>query len=372
MLGIASGCGDDTRSATATVATFNLGLAAGFVAFSVERTPANVSAIAASDFDVMCLQEVWQTDDVQALIGAQGSPYTSSFWVDSSEQAGPPACTQEDVTDLLTCATTNGCDDAASGLAACVIANCGTQVGALDASNPECLTCLTSQLGTADANIPAIQQACVVEGSFRFTSEGRNGLLLLSAHPLTGTEALKLDSFLTRRYVLHAQVDLPGPGPTDVFCTHLTTEQPINYGGSSDSWTDENADQIARILTWIDSQATTQRVILMGDFNTGPPIATLAGVDSDNYAQLPAGGFANPYIEQQSDPACTFCESNTLIADTGGRVGVIIDHVLLRGLAGATLSAERTFDGLVEIETAEGAAQSHLSDHFGVSVSLTQ
>ena len=70
---LAGACGDKASFVTvSTVVTFNLGLADGFVPLARERLPVNVTAIAASDHDALCLREMRGKDDTNALIDAQG------------------------------------------------------------------------------------------------------------------------------------------------------------------------------------------------------------------------------------------------------------------------------------------------------------
>lgn len=373
-------CGDDDEDgeedasqqpAQATVATFNAGLIDGYVPLTRERQPAVVSAVADSDFDVMCMQEVWAVGDVEAIIDAEGTPYAHDYWVDSTQDIMPPQCTNEDLDDLLGCVTENECETDPEGLSACGVANCTPEIGRLSSSNEPCWLCIVSQLGV-DPTVDNIRHTCVEVGSYEYSAEGRNGLVLLSEHPMTLTESLELNSYITLRYVLHAQIDLPAVGATDVYCTHLTTRQSVPYFGDSESWEAENAAQITTTMEWIDETASTGQVIFMGDFNTGPETASWTGEDPENYALIPAAGYQSAYFAESADPPCTFCESNTLRTGADEREGKIIDHIFLSGFDGVAVTAQRIFDETVEITTDDGPQQSNISDHFGVAVTLTK
>src|SRR5262245_56122168 len=54
----------------ATIVTWNLGLAPGFVDFAAERAQLGAEAVAGLDADVVCLQEVWQEEDVAKVLAA--------------------------------------------------------------------------------------------------------------------------------------------------------------------------------------------------------------------------------------------------------------------------------------------------------------
>jgi endonuclease/exonuclease/phosphatase family metal-dependent hydrolase len=311
-----SGIPDPTCAArqgdTMSLATFNVGLAAGFVPLADERQPEIGAAIAASDYDVICLQEVFRDDDVAAIVSAASASYPYSYFelTDDPTAGGEPACTEEDVEDLLACVAANDCETDPDGLVTCALAHCGAEILALNASNPTCFNCVAANSGLP---LDLLEQVCL-EGGGSLRDNGRNGVVLLSKHPLVGTEFLTFDAFLVQRVLLHAQTFKPGTGLVDLFCTHFTADLSgvIAYGGPFDSYEDEQAAQVSGLLDWIDEVATSGRAIALGDFNTGPEILPdIEGEFPANYDTLVLGGLESPYADTPG-AQCTYCEDNTL------------------------------------------------------------
>ena len=205
---------------------------------------------------------------------------------------------------------------------------------------------------------------CTEGGGTSLAYEGRNGLLLLSLHPLQETSHLVLDSFLLRRAALHAKIRLLG-GDVDLFCTHLSAPlAEVDYGGAFGTWEGEQLAQIHQLIGWVDKVAAGESAVLMGDMNCGPANVEWEVTASapENFATFIEAGFRSPYTEEHGH--CTWCgRANPLIRDDPGLR--ILDHVLFRRFAEEFLRAERILDD-VRVETAEGKVP--LSDHYGVRV----
>lgn len=234
----------------------------------------------------------------------------------------------------------------------------------------------TDQIDTivnaASASFPHIYYAItlseVVGGDGAFG--GHNGLMLLSRHDLRDTEFITFESTILQRAALHAQTTLPAVGDVDVYCTHLTARQgDIPYPGEVYAgYYEEQRAQIQRLLEWIDQTATTGRVVVLGDMNTGPGIEGLQEEFPSNYDLFVQAGYRAPYLALD-DPQCTYCGYNTLNELDQDRV---VDHIFVdQDLAADVLDARRVFEHKVSIETASGATRrTNLSDHFGVQVEL--
>jgi endonuclease/exonuclease/phosphatase family metal-dependent hydrolase len=64
------GCSDSSESSESievVVDTFNVALAGAFIPYESERRQPIVEAIAASDSDIVCLQEVWNQADKELI-----------------------------------------------------------------------------------------------------------------------------------------------------------------------------------------------------------------------------------------------------------------------------------------------------------------
>ncbi len=366
---VATGCGSESGNGTTeklTVATWNLGLAYNFVPLAKERKDLAIEAAAAANADVLCIQEVWTEDDLAAMETAAKAAGFTEVWVEKTKEdaaALPAACTEGDTKDLQPCAEKNCLGD--KNLADCVQTKCGKQLGAV---SDTCLTCLASNL---HLTLPEILDTCA-KGGAKYTYGGLTGIMLLSRKPLKNKKHTVLDSTLVRRGVLRAEVDAPGGGTVQIACTHLTAGlSSVKYTGTYGGWDKEQAAQVDDLIGLM-RKASEGASIIMGDLNTGVKKgATIVDEFPENYAKFTAAGYVDPHMDREGT-LCTFCGDNTLVAtgaDKGGEGGVI-DHVMIRGFAGTIGAVKRTHDAKVKLTTAEGEKESHLSDHFGISVVL--
>ena len=134
-LAAAIGCSDDAAPTTTTftVDSLNVGLAGAFIPFEPQRRAAIGPAIATLDSDVVCLQEVWQESDKDAIVAATRSRFP---YVARSRHDLNSAITSEidPMCDVPAAPTTAPCGSAAlrAGLEdglRCLTANCSTMPG---------------------------------------------------------------------------------------------------------------------------------------------------------------------------------------------------------------------------------------------------
>ncbi len=349
--------GEDTGPAAtsqrATVATYNAGLADNYVPWSNEREPFVTEALAELDVDLLCLQEVWQQESIDA-IGAATSARLPEQLVEITAEAGAdePACTEEETTPLAECAHEN-CDGAPD-LTTCVLSFCSDEFNQL---SDGCTECAAANIGLND--VDAILNACLT-GSSTFAWGGHNGLMLLSSSPMANTDRLDMDAWLVFRSALYAEVD-----GLSVVCTHLTADLgSVAYGGTAASYEAEQAAQIDAMIAWAEAKADGGPLVLLGDFNTGPALG--GGIAAElpaNWDKVTAAGFSDPNVDQDA-PFCTWCVDNTLSEDSSDRA---IDHVAVKGAA--TSNPVRLFDSTVDLPGAD--APQSLSDHYGVQAELS-
>lgn len=339
-------------------ATYNTGLALNYVDYAAERYAAVLDALGTVEADVLCLQEVWEVEHVDGVIAGLAEAYPHAFYADTTvEDTGtPPACTDEETAPLLACVEENCLE--AEDLTGCVMDKCAAQFAQV--SN-DCITCLAANLTKP---IDEIFATCVLGGG-SLSYEGRNGLILLSKRELDVTDHLVLDSFLVQRAVLYATFK-DDPTGTHAFCTHLATSTEAPYNGNFEGYKEEQAAQIAAMLTFVDDKAGDGAVVLMGDMNTAPAIgADLAAEWEENFDLFGAADLVAPFVEN-ADPVCTWCTANTLVGE--GSTNRIIDHVFLRNVDQVYLKAERILDQLVSVGVEGAPMEMNLSDHFGVWV----
>ena len=355
-----SACGNkdadtsDTTASSAVLATYNTGLAVNFVPYAEERRDAVAEAVAGLDADVVCLQEVWQDEDIDAILAATADTFPNSYYEKTEEAAGEgteASCTEEETTPLKDCALDNCADS--EDLTGCVFTYCS---GEFDKLSDECKECAAANIGLED--IEAIVEACLT-GSAAYSWGGHNGLLLLSRDTLADTELLMMESWLVQRAALYARA-----GEVQVACTHLAADlpEPDYTSDFASSYEEEQAQQITTLLAWMEDRIGTEPAALLGDFNTGPELS--GGITAElpaNWQLLVDAGWADANVDQ-ADPFCTWCPDNTLQSGADAKT---IDHILLRNSTGS--EPLRLLDTTAAIETDAGTEQMPLSDHYGMS-----
>jgi endonuclease/exonuclease/phosphatase family metal-dependent hydrolase len=354
-------CGDDettpAKNPELRFATYNAGLAYGFVEYAEQRSALIPPAVAELPVDVLCLQEVWNASDVAAMKSATASKLPSAFFFENSQDfAVGAACEAADVAPLIACVEAN-CGTVPE--ANCVLTECAAE---FSAQTPECTTCLGANVG---GSIEAIEAACG-EGSALYAYDGAFGVGLLTNQTVTASDRLVLDSTLNRRGVLYAELETDA-GPVHVFCTHLSAALSINYPGPAGSWEAEQRAQIDTMLAYVAEKAGTEPAVILGDLNTGPALDGIAGELPANFDVFVDAGWNVPFLNDGA--SCTFCGDNPLVGNPGDpKNTVLIDHVMFKNQGSGAFSSERVLDEDVTINV-EGADQTtKLSDHYGLSV----
>ena len=350
-------------------ATYNLGLALGFVDAATERAPLTIAAAAEIDVDVLCVQEVWTPADVQSLRSAAATSLPNTVFPDPQPDSDPgqAACGDSDqaALDTLRSCVDGSCADVCSDqLVNCVLTEC---VAELVAVPTVCQTCLQANVGKPLDDMLA---ACN-SGSEAYAYGGSFGIGLLTHLPLSATEELVLQSTTSRRAVIYGELDTV-LGPVHAFCTHLTAGlSSVEYQGAYGSWEEEQAAQVTELVAFVDQKAGADgMVLLMGDLNTGPAGERYTAEVPANYDRFSAAGLSNPYLTPGNEP-CTFCNTNPLVDGAADdSESVVIDHLLLRNMP-AQAWAERILDQDVPLpEYCGGPATLKYSDHYGVRAHL--
>lgn len=378
VLGLAAvGCSDDDDTNTnqnnnnvapppeLRVATYNGGLARGFVDYADLRAPLVSDAVANLEADVICVQEFWQPEHVTMLSTDATDVLPNQIFLEPMPDLNPgdPACDASELAPLATCAQDHCAGVPADQIADCILGQCGAQYLALSGT---CQACLGAHIGE---EFDAVITACTT-GSEAYAYGGSFGIGLLTNQTIADQDHIVMDSSLNRRGVIYAQLETTDFGTVHVFCTHLTAVfSDIPYPQPTGTWAEEQAAQIDTMRAWIDEKAGAGgQVILLGDFNTGPAGTGYVAEVVDNYNAL-VDGFTSVYAGM-TDATCTFCDTNTLNGGIDHDSSVLIDHVFLRGMS-VDASAERIFTELVQITPDATPVDTNLSDHYGVRALLT-
>jgi endonuclease/exonuclease/phosphatase family metal-dependent hydrolase len=379
LLGTLTGCDDDPEPAAAqlNVATYNGGLAYGFVNNAPERRQPIFDALAAEQLDVLCVQEFWEADDRDALRAAVTDSMAHSYGIDAFPGVcggdGVASCTQAETEPLEACAIANCGEEPDANLVNCVIAECGDELAAVQDG---CTACMATQAG---ASLETIIAACGPEAGPHacYAYDGSVGTDILSRYPMGTTSHMVFDSTLNRRAVLHAELTDTPMGTVHVFCTHLTANLGgVDYPGGlcaadpttvcdAGSYEAEQLVQINQLRAFIDEKAGDAPVVLLGDFNTGPGVGDKASAELEANYDVLTGGFDTTYATS-TDADCTFCGDNPLVSGADRDHSVLLDHVLLRGFDDKTKTSTRILDGRISLEGIDG--ESAYSDHYGLKV----
>ena len=304
-----AGCSEDappSEPIEVTVDTFNVALAGAFIPYESERRQPIVEAIAATESDIICLQEVWEQADKELIRDGVIAAYPHSAFFendldtpldDPTDQDGevPPAptgvpCPDEQASDGMNvldqmnqavdclvenCSTTPDATPPEDELgrtisAECASANCVGQVAGLlfgDAVQQRCYACVITQLPTSTFGTMRESCATVVNQDLAFG--GQNGVMILSRHPLKNVVNWVIPGTWNRRTILSATVELPNGEELDTYCNHLTPifdAQPINtfpytgqYGDGMTGAAGWQAEQELQAQKLIDPRERSER-----------------------------------------------------------------------------------------------------------------
>ena len=349
------------------VETWNVGLAYGFVDYAEARKAPILEALAGSEADVICMQEVWEEEDKAAIVEAARAthPYALYTEVVQTKAAKSPACRVRDLFGegrFVSCMTGSCGGLDGDALTDCIVNQCGPILEDLKVDKPDCATSLMAQVGK-----PAPKALWTVVRPIRkagvYAYEGSDGLVMVSRTPLTDDGELDFSDIATlnRRRALYGTVDVEGE-PARVYCTHLSAnlDDTAPYPGPFDSWGAENLAQTERLVEH--AAQYSGAVALTGDFNCSFDGGTYDAEAEASCQLVVDSGYADPASSDGS--GCTYCSANILTGDDAG--DRLLDHVFVRGLAASDGGV-----GRADLVSTADVAETHLSDHFSYSVILT-
>lgn len=356
----AGGAGGEPAAWQLRAMTYNSALAPDFEPLTAERRPQVQAALAdaAQQLDLLCVQEYWSKADFSALQGALVAELPHVYR--QSSRPGSGACSAAELGELSDCLATKCPQKQGIELVECAQVHCAEAIQHVDGG---CLGCFLEHLdGTSPE--PCLAAAPSDPALFGGTFD----VGLLSRYPLLQQAVLEYDAYFVRASALYAQVDVPGLGLVDTFCTHLGSSLGvIPYHGPHGSWDGEHAYQIAQLLGFVSAKASGQHpVLLLGDLNTGPASAGPPPIQAElplDYQLLLGAGFGSAV----ASPKCTLCSDNVL--RNGSSRETWLDHALIRGFPGA-VTAERALIQTFQLGAAPNTLAMNLSDHYGLRVRL--
>ena len=353
------------------VVTFNAGLAPGIVPYATPRAPSVVHTLQTTDWDIMCLQEIWKDEDRDAIVNALHLTPEHVLFADTRGKNEFPntRCDALQVIPIVSCILAHcGADSTDERAAVCALDQCKRELLLMYlAGGKSCLNCL---LATAGESLDRSSATCLGSGASRLYG-GRNGVILMSKTPLRNTAVIDIPSSGANRVGLFATVDVPGlSAPLNVACTHLSSpaQIPPTQTGYAD-WESEQRAQLEAISTVLLARAAGGPAILVGDLNTGDGSHGLTGTSPSVWDDARRLGYRDAMATAGAS-FCTECGENTL-APTPNE-DATIDHVLVAPDLGSgqekltPTCAQRLFTDKVVIRGYNGEpVRTNLSDHYG-------
>jgi hypothetical protein len=273
--------------------------------------------ISTRNSDVMCLLEVDQLTDQQAIIAAvKGGNFNYSYTISTNlstpfsnggaEQEGgtcpttsQPACASvptSALTAAFTCMEQNCSSNGAMGTlnttTDCLTNNCSPSLGDLLIAYPACLDCVIANV-TSLQPYGESQTTCTTNPSPPLGYQGNENSLILSKYPIVNSDSYVLPSSYYRRSVLYTQVQFPGNVTIDFFCGFLQTlgiAADLPYQGcfgngaktSEDGYANENLYEAQLMASWIQakSKKSGNPAVILGDWHTGLASTMAAAPDA--------------------------------------------------------------------------------------------
>jgi endonuclease/exonuclease/phosphatase family metal-dependent hydrolase len=301
------------------VATFNAGLAVGYLPNVRERLPHVVEALSALEVDLLFVQELWLDEHWGQLTGALAKRLPHAFRPPHVVVASG-GCTKEQLAPFIACANKHCAGLRDEALARCVVRHCATYGLTLA---PSCINCMTQNITGSLEEMTSRCSGEATDGTQAPIAYGGSfGTGLLSRAPLENVDTLTYRSSINARGAMYAHTL-----GLHIFATHFSP------GGLGDS------EQMPQFDAFVEFAADRRGpAVLLGDLNTssGSPL----------FAKLVRAGFREP-DKLDTRPTCYSSR---------------IDHVLVRDVD-ATVTTQRILDERITLPDGE---RTTLSDHYGV------
>jgi hypothetical protein len=287
---------------TLSVDTFNATLYGGGAPEESARRAAILANVPKRTSDVMCLLELSNIDDRNAIAAAAKSSFPYSYMVttdlntlptDPSDAHGnvpalqtTPPCAPSNAMDVdatLACIKAKGCEDAndtiKSGGGQCV-AQCAVSFLPLLNDAPRCWDCLLVDLLSYHP-APAVKTRCETDPRDGYNFDGQTPSMVLSRYPLMNADAFILPSWAYRRAVIYAELALEQGTTVDFYCAQMpsvTISTVVPYAGyygngggtSEDSYRQEQLLAATKTIAWMKQKSGDRPAILAGDWHGTP------------------------------------------------------------------------------------------------------
>lgn len=408
LISCSSSSDGERESVEVRVDTYNVNLAGALSGYEEERREQLHRAIANAEADILCLQEVWEQADKDAMRDALMTefPYAVYFFNDiddelddATDQNGqiPPArstvpCPEDvesspgvsvsdemdDAIDCIrdACSTIPGSDEGRATSRSCAQDECLESVLGLVFGNEQqqrCYTCIATQLPTE--TFGRMRETCPTLVNQLYGFRGQNDLMIVSRYPLKNEQVWLVPGGWGNRAILSATAELPNGSELDLFCNHLivvSRSQARPYTGQygngktgPEGWEEELFLQTQKLIARVESVSQDRPAIILGDMNSGHAYpAEEVFEEAERAIDLLESSFTPAYTDDYV-PLCTYCNTNPL-NNFGPERSRWIDHILLHNLrAEAVKATQRTFDDDEAVDVGDGV-RVPMSDHYGL------
>jgi hypothetical protein len=276
---------------------------------------ASPSELTQSSADVMCILEVDQPTEQQAIIQTAASsgfkysyaistnlmtPFTNPRTQEGTTPALPTTAPcggsvpSSAVTAAMKCmeqscsdqgpSDPTGANGSLTTTTDCLTENCMGQLEELFIGYPACFDCIVDYVASTQT-YAYTQSQCTTQPSPPLGFQGATQNFILSRYPLANTDAFILPSTLYRSTALYAQVQLDGNVSFDFYCAQLNStlnasSEPYDgfYGGdasaSQGQYDNEQTYEAVQLVDWVKSKSGDNPAIITGDWHSSVGSAT--------------------------------------------------------------------------------------------------
>jgi len=303
-----------------------------------------------ADLEVLALQEVWTTEQRDAILEKTQHTYPFHYWPQEyNEHVG---CNMTDLTlaymasQYVNCLLTEGIDTQTLQQPLtpvplqCMQWAFGIALHNLDPHNQLCLACLINGLEyLPHEEAASVFQTCGAGVGPKYGHKGVNGQLILSQYPIEDVSEHRFDAFVANRVNIHATINGIkfgfGHFAFNLLADASPTYAPFMYGALQ---TNHVEDFVAAGVD-----------VIVGDMNSGP------NYQPDGFNLLFASGYKQVTLDQPS--WCDTEHASFTPCINAGAIPMPIDHIFIKNTSSVIAWHAETFN-----------EKPIMSDHIGVSV----
>lgn len=268
-----------------------------------------------------------------------------------------------------------------SGGSDCISSKCASKfIPLLDGNrnNSRCFECMIVH-ATSYTTFANSKNACNTDPRHPFNFDGENPSMILSRYPLSNTDVYVLPSWLYRRSVLYAQVQLEQGTSVDFYCAQTSSpllDSLLPYAGDYSNGSDatgydvEQLLQVNRTIGYVKATSKGRPAVLAGDWHASDKQASPPLDDLNGASLMALRGAFTEALPSGYKRSCTYCPL-AMNPYNGDRSYAFLDAFLLGFPDRATTDATVFFDQPI-VTLSDGTTRGMLSQTFGFNVRVTR